>query len=672
MRDAIKSLLIGIAAVGAGAAGLFAQGAPGQVPGTPAQNAPIVRTASITGQVIDGDTGEAIGGAVVRIQMRTMAAASPGRAGGRGPQALSAAEMAAQSGVDFVMADGDGRFVFHDLPAGPAQLVATLGGYVERPGATPRPVQLTTGQHLSDVKLRLVKTASISGAIVDEAGEPLVGVAVRGIRRDTQAGAAKYTQVGNARTDDRGMYRLDGLVPAQYFVVLPQTQTTVPIANAEKSAEMMNGMLGANSPIMEALTGGMQSMFGPSGVRVGGQMWQSSSGGGPGGSAAPPPPVNGRVAAYQTTYFPGVTQLSQATPVSLRSGESRTAVDWQVRPTGVARVGGVLTGPEGPAGSVALRLVVAQGIPEDDTAPVAIATTAADGSFMFMGVPSGSYIAKAQQQARGGPAGLPAEMLASLPPEAMAMLQGRMGGSGDASFLRAPVGVDDKDVLGLAFVLRPGAKVSGRVAFEGAAAQPTTQQLTAAQISLVPTGVGPGASGPVTKLASDGTFKTGAYAPGNWTISVTGIPGGWLMKSAMVNGRDATMNGFELGDTDIADVVITYTDRVASITGTVKPDGTASLPNTTVIMITADYRAWLAGGGGGSRAQVTSIVQPNGNYALGRLLPGDYLLAAVPDEALITEHDAAFYDALARVATRVTVAEGEKKTLELRLLRSIR
>ena len=663
-----------VLAIVAGCAGVFAHGAPGQVAPPLAQNAPIVRTASITGQVIDGDTGEAIGGAVVRLQMRTLAAAAAasGRGAGRNGTPLSAAEMAATSGTDFVMADGDGRFVFHDLPKGPAQLTATIGGYVERPGATPRPLQLVDGQHLSDVKLRLVKTASVSGVIVDEAGEPLVGVTVRAIRRDVQAGAAKFSQIGNAHTDDRGMYRLDGLVPGQYFVVLPQTQTTVPVANAEKSADLMNGMLGVNSPIVEALTGGMQSMFGSAGVRVGDQMWQTGSGG-PGGAAAPPPPVNGRVAAYQTTFFPGVTQISQATPVSLRSGESRTAVDWQVRPTGVARIAGVVSGPDGPAGSLLIRLVAAPGTPDDDALPVAMATTAADGSFMFMGVPSGSYVAKAQQLPRGAmPAGLPADFMANLPPEAQAVLQGRMGGSGDASFLRATISVSDKDVMGLSLAVRTGAKVSGRVVFDGAAAQPTSQQLVAAQVSLVATGVAGGPSGQLPKLASDGTFKTGAYAAGTYTINITGIPGTWMMKSAMVGGRDASVNGFELSDNDVADAVITYTDHIASVSGAVKPEGTTPLPNTTVILITADYRSWLAAGGGGTRAQMTSVVQQNGNYAFGRLLPGDYLLAAVPDEALVTERDAAFYDALARVATRVTVAEGEKKTLDLRFLRSIR
>lgn len=671
----MKGLATAVGAALCFTAGVLAQGMSGQAgqtaPSGPAT--PLIRTASIAGQVVDGDTGQPVAGAVVRLQMRTLAvqASAAARAGGRGAQALSAAEMAANSGLDFVMSEADGRFVFHDLPKGPALLAATAGGYVEPPGTTIRPHQLIDGQHLSDIKVRLVRTASVSGVIVDEAGEPLVGVSLRAMRREMPSGTPRYKLVGSARTDDRGLYRLDGLVPGQFFVVLPQTQTTVPVANLEKSADSIGGILGAaaNSPFVEALTGGMQSMIGNAGVRVGDQIWQM---GGGGAAGAPPPPVNGRVAAYQTSFYPGATQLSQATPITLKSGEARTGVDWQVRPTGVARVSGFVTGPEGPAGSVIVRLIPAPGAPDDDALPVATATSAADGSFVFFGVPTGQYVAKAQQLGRGAmPPGISAEMLASLPPETMAMIAGRMGGGGDSSFLRAAVGVGDKDVIGLALSLRPGARVSGRVVFDGTAPVPTPQQLQSAQVSLAASGGQNAPFNQSTKLAANLTFKTGAYAAGNYTVNISGVPGTWMVKSVMIGGREAVSAGLELGDTDIADAVITFTDRIPSIAGSVKSDGTAPLPNASVILIPADYRAWLASPAAG-HGQVISLVQPGGAYAIGRLLPGDYLLAALPDEVLAGDHDTAFYEALARVATRVTVGDGEKMTLELRLVRSLR
>lgn len=665
--------LVGIVSL-AGAVGMAQQmGAPtagGQQPA-----APQVRTASLAGRVVDADTGEAIGGATVRLQMRTLAAANnaAGR-GGRGAVALSPSEMAAQSGTDFVMADSDGRFVFHTLPKGPAQLVATATGYVERPspaGVAARPVQITEdGQHIDGHLLRLVKAASISGVVTDEAGEPLVGVVVRVMRREIPQGVARYTLLGNARTDDRGMYRLDALVPGQFLVLLPQTQTTTPVANIEKNSDMIGGLANAMNPFIEAISGGMTTALNSNGVRVGDQMWQTGGGMAGSLSAAPPAPVNGRVAAYPTTFFPGVSQASQAMVVSLRSGEQRTGVDWQVRPSAVARISGTVSSPDGPAGSVSVRLLNAPGTPDDDALPVAIATSAPDGAFTFVGVPSGSYVVKAQLAARGG-GSFPmfsAESVASLPAEALGMLSSRMGG--DSSFVRTPVSVGDKDVNGLVLALKPGARVLGHVVFDGATAPPTAQQIQNAQVSLTSTGGNAPSSQPA-KLAADLTFKSSTYAPGNYTINVTGVPAAWMLKSAMVAGRDAATLGLELGDADVADMVITFTDRVSSIAGTVRVDGTAPLPNATVIMIPADFRAWLAGGAAG-RGQVLSGAQPTGVFNIARVAPGDYLLAALPDEALVGDHDLAFYDALSRVATRVAVTEGEKKSVELRLVRVLR
>jgi hypothetical protein len=268
--------------------------------------------------------------------------------------------------------------------------------------------------------------------------------------------------------------------------------------------------------------------------------------------------------------------------------------------------------------------------------------------------------------------GVPAELMSNLPAGAISMLSQRTGAGTDALYLSAPVGVGDKDVMGLALALRPGAKVTGRATFDGTTPAPTAQQMQNVQVSLARSGGGTASifSQP-SRLGADATFKTGTYPAGNYTVSVAGSPGGWMLKSVTVGGRDATVVGFELGDTDLGDVVVTMTDRVSSIAGTVRPEGNAPMPNTTVVMIPADYRTWLSNGAP-VRGQVLSGAQTSGAFNLPRVSPGDYLLTAVPDEALAVDHDAAFYEALARVATRVTVAEGEKKSVDLRLVRVVR
>ncbi len=666
-------------AVMAGAVGLFgAVHVPmGQAPPTQS-TAPDPRTASVFGQVVDADTGDPIGGAVVRLSMRALNGQQPaiGR-GARAGQPLSGAEQAAAQGTDMVLADGDGRFVFHNLPKGPLQLTVTLPGYVEPPGQSTRPIVLAEAQHLSGVKVQLVKTASIAGVLADEAGEPLVGATVRAMRREMPAGVVRYTLVAgaNARTDDRGMYRLDGLVPGTYFVVLPQTQTTVPVSTMERNGDMLGGLLSGNNPLVDALTGGNQNALAAPGVRVGDQIWQSSGGGFGGASFASPPPVNGRAAAYQTTFYPGVPQLGQAAAITLKSGEGRIGVDFQVRPSAVARVSGAVVGPDGPAGNLQIRLVNAPGTADDDALAVASTTTAQDGSFTFLGVPTGNYVAKAQQSGRGGLQAMQGltSMAANLPPQAQQAMQqalGRMGGaSPDAAYVWAPVTVGERDVTALTLALKPGAKLSGRIVFEGAAAVPTAQQLSNVQVTLAPANGGSAVPAQPPRLNADLTFKTAAYPPGAYTIGVNGVPGVWMIRSVMAGGRDAT-RGFELSDGDLGDVVITYTDRIPQVNGTVRTDGGQPLPNATVLLIPGDYRNGLATGA--LRGQQTAAVQSSGSFTLSRMLPGDYILIAVPDDALTGDRDAAFYDSASRLGTHLTIGEGERKQIELRLVRGLR
>ena len=54
------------------------------------------------------------------------------------------------------------------------------------------------------------------------------------------------------------------------------------------------------------------------------------------------------------------------------------------------------------------------------------------------------------------------------------------------------------------------------------------------------------------------------------------------------------------------------------------------------------------------------------------MLPGDYILIAVPDDALTGDRDAAFYDSASRLGTHLTIGEGERKQIELRLVRGLR
>jgi len=320
-------------------------------PGAPAaQGAPTTppkSTALILGQVIDGSTGQPISEAIVTLRPTApgargggaAAAAGLGAAIGEmtGNAAMSeamAAAMARAAGTGTatreqrLLTGGDGRFVFHSLPPGLFQLSVNLNGYASSlasagsglmtlglamaggaaPGATANTsYTLREGEHLGDVKLRLWKYASVNGTVLDDGGEPAVGITVQAMRRIMTGGRARYMPAGTGRTDDRGVYRVASLLPADYLIVVPQTQLALPAAMMEALIKVgLSGSGGgvadqtAALALAEIMISGGASSAGSitNGVRMGGYMVA-------GNGSVPIAGQDGRLSAYQTAFYAG-------------------------------------------------------------------------------------------------------------------------------------------------------------------------------------------------------------------------------------------------------------------------------------------------------------------------------------------------------------------------------
>src|SRR5258705_1061284 len=125
-----------------------------------------------------------------------------------------------------VTTDIQGRYEFADLPEGRYTISASKGGFVtlqfgqRRPYEPGHPVTVADGQTLEQVDFTLPRGSAITGHVTDEFGEPITGVQVQvqrymympaGQRRLTFAGAP-------SSTDDRGEFRVFGLMPGEYIV----------------------------------------------------------------------------------------------------------------------------------------------------------------------------------------------------------------------------------------------------------------------------------------------------------------------------------------------------------------------------------------------------------------------------------------------------------------------
>ena len=105
-------------------------------------------------------------------------------------------------------------------------LVARKGGYAEggsgrmRIGGALQPVTLNALTPSANVMIRVWKLGAITGTVIDEAGEAVVGVQVRALERTAGGGARAFAPAGAmVTTDDRGVYRISSLPPGEYIVL---------------------------------------------------------------------------------------------------------------------------------------------------------------------------------------------------------------------------------------------------------------------------------------------------------------------------------------------------------------------------------------------------------------------------------------------------------------------
>ncbi len=640
------------------------QAPPAQTPDTAPKGSGI-----ISGRVVDATSGQPVTDAIV-----TMNGRGPGVARGVAPQARGGGPPMPQRGGPAPaplrqITSSDGRFVFHSLAPGTYSFTVTAPGYLigGGRGAAPslpglQPITLVDGERRGDVQVRLSKPAVMSGTVVDDAGEPAVGVSVRMMRRTWAAGRPRYSAWSSARTDDRGMYRAASLVPGDYFAAVVETRTTMPAATINSIMQSMASSMGGGNALIEMMSQGAAA---DGGLRIGDHLLSTSAG------TQPVLSRDGRLLVHQSVFYPSATSLAEATVIKLGSGEERSGVDIQLRLLSSARVDGTVTGPLGPVGGVEVRLLSAgddAGAGAEGELDAAHATSGADGSFVLLGVPPGRYVARVIKPPReplpaefaaGGLGAVALEMLGKPGPNDKLMLFGEVS-----------ITVGGTDVTGVAIPLSEGYTLSGRLEFEGAAPRPPPQQLASMTVLLSP-GDGRTAlsGGRDTRLDDQGKFKTSGYAPGRYFIATSLVGDGpvtWQLKSVTAGGRDAFSAPLEIRDADVSDIVITYTDRIGQMEGKVRNAAGALAANASVVLFPADYRAWIANGMNPRRLR-TARSGSTGTYVLINLVAGDYLIGVAAEGETIDPQNPTFIEAIAATATRVTLGEAEKRSMDLQI-----
>jgi hypothetical protein len=630
-------------------------GSPRPVP-VPGPAPPTEGTGAISGVISDGETHRPIAGALVYLGIQ-----------GRGPVGRMSRQIT----------DAKGRFVFVNLP--PSDLFfmnAGKAGYNDghygdsgpvRGGVASGLIKLGPGQWFREANIPLWRPGVIAGSVVDERGEPVVGAYVRALSKITIAGSPHLAAGATTTTDDRGRYRLAGLLAGSYLVSVPSVQTAVPIDLPPDRIEGITAEAAARGSAGDEKPRNNGALpLDPKHLLIIGNY------------ATPPVPSDGRWQAYPITFYPGVAQVAQAAPVDLRNGETRDGVDVVLRPSPAVRVSGRVEAPAGVARGLVLRLIAAGLEDLGQGSEVATAVAAADGSFTFLNVPPGDYTILASrtsfEYAFGPVASQELPGTPGLLPGLGTFLGGLQAGppgsrtrgshaAGDQNYWgRAGVSVGAVDLAGVAVPMRRAVSLRGRIQFDGTG-PPPNPTLILVEPADGTSSLGMQQSTTRPSVDADDTFTIDGLMPGEYVMRAVGLTPRQAIASITVDGADYTTRPLDASiGQDIDGVVVTFTDRIASISGSVQTNPGSRL--LTVIAFPSAREQWTRYGLSAPRFKMAPVSN-TGSFKIDNIPAGAYFLIAVDGAQSRRWQDPSFLDAASKIAARLDVAWGDAKTVDV-------
>lgn len=325
---------------------------------------------------------------------------------------------------------------------------------------------------------------------------------------------------------------------------------------------------------------------------------------------------------YSPTYFPGTASLAEAQRIKLGLGAEASAA-FPLLPLNSTRVSGVVLSSAGSPGDAFLSLA-SEG--SELGVPVgAGGVTRSDGTFTLTDVSPGRYVLKATSRGDG-------------PDESAAL----------------PIVVEGDELTGVTLVTSRPATVRGTI-------------VTDSEVSRAPGGLRVIAfsdreSNTVLDSGEGAKFEIGSLNE-PFRLMVDELPDGWSVKALTVDDMDALDKAIELSPGRQALARIVLTNRVTEVRGVATADDQASA--RSVVVFPANAEKW------GHRSRYIRRVDADadGSFAITGLPPGEQYLAFATDYLEGGEHlDPEFLNGIRNAATPFTLDNGEKRTLELKVV----
>jgi Carboxypeptidase regulatory-like domain len=497
------------------------------------------------------------------------------------------AENQAQGGDYTAVSGPDGAFRIENILPGRYRLFVERTGLLEtdksRQRSEGRVLALSAGQELKNVNVRLQAAAVLRGRVTDEDGDPLPNAEVTVLRQTFVSGRRHWEQAGAERTNDLGEYRVANLPAGNVYVsVSPPPDFKSLIEAGGAGAESRNSASASTS--------------------------------------------------YQTTYYPGTSDRSEAMPLQLHAGDEFPINFSMTRAPSLSIQGSVVNLPPRSSATIMLQS-------RDFRLVLNGAEMHKDGSFVIRDVSPGNY-----------------EIVATVDGSAVPMMA------------RQPLQVGSSNVEGLRLSPQPGGSVRGHLRVEGKNGAPLKPDFERTFLLLESTeadddeGVlGGGKFTNLAHVAPDGSFAWGDVPPGNYYVQIVrdaGANDDWFVKTLLAGGRDISDSGINVsGGMPALELVASTNGGVAD--GVITDPQGQPVANAVVVAVPEPrMRARI------DRYRKTQSDQ-NGHFQLQGLRPGDYTVLAWESVDGEEYYNPDFVKAYAGQGTALRISEGERKTLSL-------
>jgi hypothetical protein len=348
-------------------------------------------------------------------------------------------------------------------------------------------------------------------------------------------------------------------------------------------------------------------------------------------------PPQKQMLGFVPTFYPASPGPGEAQRVRVRAGQEVSAIDIGLIPGKVGRVSGMAFNSQGVplAGETVNMSFEVRGENFMMTSSAQTAKVNPDGSFSFRNVAPNEYHLNIRTAATP-----------ERPAEAANVIVSVAGG----------------DVEGVNITTGAAGAVVGRVVVDGSAPLPTP--LSKLVVRPLPvdrdTSVNMLGIPDNGRLRDDGSFELKSVV-GLVRFTVTPLSDGWAIRQIEHNGRDLTSQPVDTMGQTLEGMTITLTNRFPVVSGSLQDGKGKALLAGTAILFPDDAAMWSED----LRAVRTARVDQSGVFTLKGVRPGEYLIVAVDTVTNNQWNDPEYLESLRQHGTRLTLAEGDAKRVEL-------